>query len=491
MLHRRHLLLCSLLIGWGMWGNACANNLRLTGLSSDGKSVNVTVAWDNCWNMTAAPGNHDAVWLFAKVKRQGLWQPLRWATEPTAHVAEESGRLDLSPSADGLGIFLKTVAGAGGHMPETHLHVQLAEAIVGGEFEFAVYGIEMAWVNEGPFWLGDGASNFCLRDSATGQPYFVASENAIPAAAITASGANPPAAPIAAAYPKGYGGFYLMKYEISQAQYAGFLQSLTYDQQAARTASGPAAPPTTPVMAGNSALRNGLVMATPGLAPDEPAYIACNAHADDSHWADDDGQNRACNWLDWLDVAAYLDWAALRPITELEFEKACRGPIAPVALEFAWGTDSIVDANTLLHDGTATEGVAEAATSGAGLGSHGYAGVQGPLRCGFGAHAGSDRLQAGAGYYGHMELSGNLWEFCVTTQVAGLGYDGATGDGILSDAGAADVPTWPGAAGVGYKGGGWNSGVIPGFRDLAVSDRFYIGLASDIRRGTAGGRGAR
>ena len=29
--------------------------------------------------------------------------------------------------------------------------------------------------------------------------------------------------------------------------------------------------------------------------------------------------------ISWSDMSAYLDWSGLRPMTELEYEKACRG----------------------------------------------------------------------------------------------------------------------------------------------------------------------
>ena len=51
--------------------------------------------------------------------------------------------------------------------------------------------------------------------------------------------------------------------------------------------------------------------------------------------------NLPCNYLSWYDMASYLDWAALRPMTELEFEKAARGTAAPVADEHVWGTTTI------------------------------------------------------------------------------------------------------------------------------------------------------
>src|SRR6185503_17797427 len=42
---------------------------------------------------------------------------------------------------------------------------------------------------------------------------------------------------------------------------------------------------------------------------------------------------------------SYLDWAALRPMTELEYEKACRGPVVPVHNEFPWGTPELLGYN--------------------------------------------------------------------------------------------------------------------------------------------------
>jgi len=38
----------------------------------------------------------------------------------------------------------------------------------------------------------------------------------------------------------------------------------------------------------------------------------------------------ACNLLSWWDGAKFAAWAGLRPMSELEYEKACRGPLKPV-----------------------------------------------------------------------------------------------------------------------------------------------------------------
>ena len=167
------------------------------------------------------------------------------------------------------------------------------------------------------------------------------------------------------------------------------------------------------------------------------------------------------------------------------------GPQPAIPLEFAWGTDLVTDANTLQHDGQELETVTEGVPVGHGLASHGYAGPQGPLRCGFAGATRMGRHALGASYYGVMEMSGNLWEQCVSTNAGGLTFVPNLGDGELSSQGYHDVNGWPGTTAGIYRGGGWNSGILTGFRDLAVSDRFYAGSELTSRRSTSGGRGVR
>lgn len=468
-----------------------ANNLRISEVSCSKTTLNFTIAWDNGWNLGTTPNNHDAVWVFAKFRGlSGEWLPLRLSPSLVQHQVSDPGQLSILPTFDGVGAMIRNVGQGGGHVPEIQVQLALEEPLRPGYFDIRVFGIEMVHVPDGAFWLGDGASNFALHDASNGQPYRIDSEAAIPRSALSADSTKDPGGDIPQAFPKGYNGFYLMKYELSQEQYADFLNTLTLDQQRNRTANPPDTMDGALALTTGLANRNGIVLRSHGHPGQNSGTYACNPDGSVPNDTDD-GQNRACNWLSWMDVAAYLDWAGLRPMTELEYEKACRGPVYPVAKEFAWGTDSIVDANTVLEDGTENEQVQETGNDVAGLGSHGYDGPNGPLRSGFAATSSSDRLQAGAGYYGNMELSGNLWEFCVNVFPAGLGFTATCGDGLLTDGGDANVPTWPGPAGVGFRGGAWNSGILPGFRDLAVSDRFYIDWLSDIRRNTAGGRGAR
>lgn len=207
------------------------------------------------------------------------------------------------------------------------------------------------------------------------------------------------------------------------------------------------------------------------------------------------------NFLGWADYLAYLGWPALRPMTELEYEKICRGPVTPVAGEYAWGTNIITDANTLINDGTANEQSSNAITGGGGIANYNNNTIFGPIRCGFAAKVATSRLTAGSSYYGVMEMSGNLWEPVVTTRSAtGVAYTGNVGDGFISvspSPGFANQPSWStplasvaattSAAGRGQRGGSWNE--VPA--NLRTSDRALVGSTEGRRLNEFGGRGLR
>ncbi len=473
-----------------------ANNLQLKDVRlEDEQTISFEVNWDNSWHLTTGPGNHDAVWIFAKLRGgDGAWSPLQFSTSGIGFSSAAPDLILATPVSDGLGVFLKRSHAGSGKITNTRVTLQLASPLADGAYALDIFGVEMVWIPEGPYWLGDGSSNFSLGESSTQAAVQVIDEfdiNLGPDPGFTSGNSTyPPNGLIPEAYPKGTNGFYCMKYEISQEQYVDFLNHLTVDQQASRTTTGPYAEAGTHAFTHFANLRNGIRVYQPG-SNGQPAIFGCDLAADGTFNSEEDAQNRACNFLNWDDLLAYFDWAGLSPMTELEYEKACRGPLAPFAEEFAWGTDAVMDANTLLQDGTGWEAVAESPSSPVGLASHGYDGPQGPLRCGFAAQAGSDRLQSGASYYGVMEMSGNLWEQCVNAGPEGVSFTGNNGNGLLDAGGNADVSGWPGSVGGGYRGGGWNSGILPGFRDLAVSDRYYSGLAPTSRRGTSGGRGVR
>lgn len=468
-----------------------SNNLHLSNLQlSSPTQLTLTISWENSWSLDAAtvPGNHDAVWVFVKIKTgTSLWQHLPISVDSSLHHANSP--LLIQPSPDGIGLMVKRQTMGIGDILPTQIQIALQNPVTASQAQIMVFGIEMVEVSVGAFFAGDGISYHHFRDSLSGNPVLIDSENAI--VGISAGDTAIVASPIPETYPKGFQAFYQMKYEISQEQYVGFLNTLTFTQQASRTEKSPDSPAGMIVMGTFAPFRNGIIITNPGIQGQSTAKYGVDNSANGIADEADDGQSRACNFLNLQDVMAYLDWAGLRPMTELEYEKSCRGPELPVAREFAWGTSQVVDANTILMDGTIQETVSEEATATAGLASHGYFGPSGPLRSGFGGTDSSDRLQLGAGYFGAAELSGNLWEPCVTVDAVGLAFTGTHGNGELAADGNADIPDWPNTSGGILRGGAHNSGIIGNFRDLAVSDRFYHDLHPAQRRNTTGGRGVR
>jgi formylglycine-generating enzyme required for sulfatase activity len=182
---------------------------------------------------------------------------------------------------------------------------------------------------------------------------------------------------------------------------------------------------------------------------------------------------------------AYADWCGLRPMTELEFEKACRGNAAPVAGEMAWGSTDVTVATGITGGGTASE---TASNPGANCVAESH--LAGPMRVGCLATASTDREGAGASLWGMMDLSGNLWERTVSAgHATGRQFNGIHGNGVLTTMGYADVSKWPGitAAGSGRRGGAWKHTTVP----ARVSDRYDAAFYNGVRHTEFGFRAVR
>lgn len=460
-------------------GSAFGNGVQFSNLNWINTSqLELEVSWENSWNLSSGVANHDALWIFAKYRSTTSdWQHLDLLQ------ADAEGSFEAEVSSDNKGIWLKPELDFVGNTGTIKLEIELAEIADLDRVRF--FAVEMVYVPQSSFYVGDAASVNHLTD-VNGQPYQINSEDLIPVGStgMDSAGLWAPKQNIPEHFPKGYNAFYLMKHELSQSAYVSFLNTLSSAEQENRIInySGWSFDP-------SDLHRNG-IFKNPS-ASTENAFV-CDGNRNGIFNEADDGQDWAMNGLSWDDLAAWLDWAALRPITELEFEKACRGPVYPIPGEFAWGSDQIVDANTITDSGYPNESVSETVNGLEGLASHGYLGPQGPLRCGFAGTENSSRFSSGASYYGILEMSGNLWELCVKVNSSDLSFDGQSADGILSGAWA-DEGNWPDAESVVVRGGAWNSGIGPigNFRDLAVSDRWYFDLIPDVRRFTVGGRGAR
>lgn len=383
-----------------------------------------------------------------------------------------------------------------------------ANSIADGQaVDIKVFAVEMVYVPEGSFQLGDGTSTSVqgqFTNGGTTTPFTLSASNLTYLSNTTSYLGNNNTIGMAVAddftnnmiylqseFPKGFNAFYCMKYEISQGQYRDFLNVLAYDQQVSRTAVLPTSGAGTGAL--NNANRNGLDIQTPGIATTfQSAVYSCNLNANVTHNESLDGENISCNFLSWMDGAAFADWASLRPMTELEFEKACRGTVTPVANEYAWGTTTITGATGISNSGGNNE-----ANAGANAVVNDNVSVQGPMRVGSFATASSTRELAGASYYGIMELSGNLWERTVSVgnSTGRVFTVGPHGNGLLSSDGFCDIATWPGyitnkvtgAMGSGLRGGAWNS--ISAY--LRTSDRYNASLINTGRDASFGFRAIR
>ncbi len=467
---------------------AHANNIRVANVAAGHQDtgqkqahVAFDLGWENSWLNNDV--NWDAAWVFVKFRPQGSndWQHAYLSTNNADHVMAAGATADVGVTGiggtnRGMGVFIYRNGPHTGDVNyvNTRLLWRYGENgydfETGAQVELSVHAIEMVYVKEGSFSVGTGGTeigSFTDGSWVSGAtiPLVIESEDVLPikqaqdalwwtSRPIGEEGELP------AAFPKGFRAFYGMKYEITQGQYAEFLNLLTTANASARFPG-----------------KYGLDRHTIHLV--DSVYVA-------------DRPDRACNYLSWLDVASYAAWAGLRPMTELEYEKACRGPESPVVNEYAWGTNTIMGTATALsgaEDGTETV-TQSAASGGARYGdttiTGGGDGGKGPLRVGIFATNGATRITAGASYWGIMELSGNVMERLVSVgHATGLLFEGSHGAGTLS------LPTdWPQSdavgTGTGFRGGNWSYTSVR----AQASNRELAATAADRSR-FSGGRAAR
>jgi hypothetical protein len=193
-------------------------------------------------------------------------------------------------------------------------------------------------------------------------------------------------------------------------------------------------------------------------------------------------------------------------MTEFEFEKACRGnnagtPNTPIVNEYPWGSTLITSAtgSNITIVGAKDELVYVAGQNGVCAYNTNDWTNSTPMRSGSPATATSNRVQAGATYYGIMEMGGNVYEQCVG---GGNGYDYSSfttinGDGSLTNLGLANVTGWPTYGGPNsgtiLRGGAATSG-ISNINYVQVSDRSLLAgssLNSESNNNSVNGVGGR
>ena len=388
------------------------NTVSLVGQTTTGAqnthftNVQFSINWKNSWRTSTNESNYDGCWLFVKYRKQSTSVWLHATLNGTGQTAPAGST--LQPSLDGKGAWIYRAANGIGDV--TYNAAQLrwnygADGVLDNEnVEIQVYAVEMVYCPAGAFNLGNSSGEVAkFRDGAVDDWFPVTSEAAITcgtlAGNLNAAGNFLASATIPAAFPKGFNAFWTMKYEFSRQQYVDFLNTIDQTNATARNSIG----------------ATGLV---PNMVVTQP--------------------ERAAQGFSPASVLAWLDWAAMRPLTELEYEKACRGGNnIPSPLEFAWGNTTISPVVTATNPGAANETWA--------TGNANYSGGPGAaIRCGALATATSTRTSSGATFYGVMEMSGNVREYAIYAgNAAGRTFTGAHGDGILNATAESNTANWP------------------------------------------------
>jgi hypothetical protein len=521
---------------------AYSNNLQLNNLnvvSTNTAAQTMTFSFDltqeNSWRSTT---NHDAVWIFMKYSTDGgvTWHHGSMAgsgINPAGYTAPSAFQINVSD--DQKGFFFHRSSNGSGSISAQNIQfvwdyqqdgISTATAQAANTIH-KLFGIEMVYIPTGAFYAGDGNSSadFHLKaGSADNNPWYIQNENALyttntasagyyyVSSGVSGENNNGDVFLIQASFPKGYNNFYLMKYELTEGQWVSFFNTLSNAAKANRDI--------TAVSLGGKNSQSVVNRNTITWDSSNPSSKATTSRP-----------SRAMSYIGWPDVAAYAAWAGLRPMTELEYEKAARGKdIAAVADEFVWGTTSSTavtasDINPSNADENGTETILNNAanlsrnalgfTTGDGRVGGAAASQSGPLRVGIFAANSNNRLSSGAGYYGNMELSGNLAEPVVTIgRAQGRQFLGSHGAGSLTTAsgyeGNAPNTDWPGidsanasrgvryTVGIGYRGGDFASSNIRTYetsaRTYAASDPDTLGCYQRYDAGCGvyyGGRLAR
>lgn len=503
--HIKILLLTTILLAAHIQGRA--SNIQLSDVRlSNRDTINgkVSVVFDLSWDFSWKDRLHlnwDAAWVFAKSYDvyKGEWKHIYWVEPEGSPVQGSAGNFmalphqmgesnvpmwsefatsqtDFGEKVSGVFIYRKDVGNGSNMVRDVSLRWNYVDDgyLPTDTLQVAVFAIEMVYIPKNPYIIGDGTSPVSLYADGKNliiKTDVVSAQSRWMGKITGETGWTYNGTPIPDEFPKGYNSFYVMKYEISQHAYADFLNTLTLEQQTTRTsvlptaAAGTLAMPPTAYQKNAIQYRNCIRIRSSALPEDGdiPAKSAIYGHSvtggdADSLWImEDNGGNIACNFLSWNDGLAYLDWSGLRPMTELEFEKACRGTKF-VRREMAWGYQYGISANAKGFNNPflSSEEAKDPAACYLETGLAPWV-----MRVGGFAKDSTRRNESGATYYGVMNMSDNLWERCINVSTeSGRAFVPRDGDGKLSTQGDAEVyvdlisddQCWPGAAGGGFRG---------------------------------------
>ena len=303
-------------------------------ITTSDNSVNKTIQiqfdlnWGYSWRDNI---NWDAAWVFAKYKgTDGVWR----------HAKLNNTGFSINPyktievTDDKLGAFIYSAYQGQGTSAALGTQLQWNYGLDGltsvTGLEVRVFAVEMVYVPEGDFNIAkrfNGGNLF----AAPSDNFPVVNTRLTPslsyndgsAATIRIKGdagidSNNDGTIDKPDYPSGYRSFYCYKYELTEQQYADFLNCLTPSQRAAMGVAGL------------------------GITLSNGEYFSSTP-------------NRACGNMTPQRMLAYADWSGMRPMTILEMNKVSYGPLQPAQTQsnyYAAGTSNTYSNNSILDVGS-------------------------------------------------------------------------------------------------------------------------------------------
>ncbi len=462
--------------------NSRANNVQITNVTivNGGPgliSVKFDLSWDNSWHVVTGQNNYDGVWVFFKYKDvNGVWQHMNLTGNN--NVIPNGFDVFQNNGTNKTGAMIYRDAGNIGIGSSSATNISLGVvSTLPYDIDLKGFAIEMVYIpaptGARPI-FGDGngttesinalhytdnlATNSSVLPMLCDANGFDDAELETDGIYVYSNDTIQTTNPIGALEPfPTMKAIWCMKYEINQAEYRDFLNTLDSQQQVTRVSVAVTSPTGTSALSGGTA-RNFIEIATPA-ALNTPAVFGCDGNGNNVFNEAGDGEWIACNFLAWVDVAAFLDWSGLAPMSELQYERICRGNTSaggnPAVLgEYAWGTNTLFGSAYTLTGGATTAEVASNASGTLGNAAYATTSSTGPLRSGIFATATSTRITSGGSFYGVMEMSGNMPEYCIMLgcQAGRSCHFIPNGNGVISNLGNAQLSVggagfWPGMEG--------------------------------------------
>ncbi len=385
-----------------------ANNIKVEDVkyNKTTKKVSFKISWENAWRQTA--DFHDAAWVFAKYRtvNQPRWQHALIKKNSTA----TSGVLETKEPVpfDELGFYVRFNTDSIGNVLPTEVSFEVTN-VVGLFPDFKVFAIEMVYVPQGSFYVGAPVTNkeddliedLVLYQNApsnsqfpTYQPIQITSESEIKNGFYVYSYLSNKGIP--AGFPKGYDAFYCMKHEVSNEQLVAYFNSINTDIN---------------ILNRLGCFGNPFRYHNTTTYQDTVDIIGTNT-ANGLEFTCEAGYENHPAVMTPYTLARYLGWAGLSLMTELQYVKACRGPLYPVENETAAGINVLSSTNLLYLNDTVFTNLK---TPNERLKRHYSAPNTFKLRrCGFAADSTTNRITSNASFYGILNMTDNAYEITVS-----------------------------------------------------------------------------